>query len=100
VSRPYDIHGNPVPQEILQEDVDQIIVGGDVVPPRETIKCLLDLVLPVEFIRGNGELAELAPMAAEDANSPAYRGATSALNMKGDGSLTYKTFRLEIHGLG
>jgi len=50
----YDIHANlpaleAVLQEVLQADVDQIVVGGDVVPgpmPSETIQCLLDLDLP------------------------------------------------------
>ena len=42
----YDVHGNlpaleAVLQEIRQADVDQIVVGGDVVPgpmPRETMR--------------------------------------------------------------
>jgi Icc-related predicted phosphoesterase len=42
----YDIHGNlpaleAVLQEIRQAEVDQVVVGGDVVPgpmPRETIR--------------------------------------------------------------
>ena len=61
----YDIHGNlPALEAVLQEiraaEVDQIVVGGDVVPgplPRETIECLLKLDLPAQFILGNGEVA-------------------------------------------
>jgi putative phosphoesterase len=59
----YDIHGNlpaldAVLDEIRRSDVDQVIVGGDVVPgpmPRETIARLLKLELPVRFIQGNGD---------------------------------------------
>ncbi len=67
----YDIHGNLPALEAVLEDVrganvDQIVVGGDVVPgpmPRETLARLLDLDLPTHFIHGNGELAILAQMA-------------------------------------
>ena len=67
----YDIHGNlpaleAVLQDIRQAGVDQIVVGGDVVPgpmPRETLACLLDLDIPVQFIYGNGERAVLAELA-------------------------------------
>lgn len=63
----YDIHGNlpaleAVVHEIRQSDVDQVVVGGDVVPgpmTRETLECLLDLGIPVQFIQGNGEVAVL-----------------------------------------
>lgn len=63
----YGIHGNlpaleAVLQEIRQAEVDQVVVGGDVVPgpmPRETLRWLLDLDLPVHFIHGNSELAVL-----------------------------------------
>src|SRR5438105_940428 len=59
----YDIHSNlaalaAVLAEIDRENVDQIIVGGDVVPgpmPRETITRLLDVRLPKQFITGNGD---------------------------------------------
>lgn len=70
----YDIHGNlpaleAVLAEVRQAGVDQIVVGGDVVPgplPRETLACLLDLPLPVQFIHGNGERAVLAERAGAD----------------------------------
>lgn len=70
----YDIHANlpaleAVLEEVHQAGVDQIVVGGDVVPgpmPRETLRFLLALALPVKFIHGNGELAMLAHMAAAD----------------------------------
>jgi len=70
----YDIHGNlpaleAVLDEIQREGVDQIVVGGDVVPgpmPRETIAALLELSIPVRFIHGNGERDILAPHRGEE----------------------------------
>jgi len=81
----YDIHGNlpaleAVLQELRQADVDQVVVGGDIVPgpmPRETIRRLLDLDLPVQFIHGNGELAILAQIAATRTGVVTYWGTTS-----------------------
>jgi len=81
----YDIHGNlpaleAVLQEIRRADVDQIVVGGDVVPgpmPCETLRRLLDLDLPTHFIYGNGELAMLAQMAGARTGSVTYWGTTS-----------------------
>jgi putative phosphoesterase len=66
----YDIHANlpaleAVLQDIRQAEVDQVVVGGDVLPgpmPRETITCLLDLDIPVQFIQGNGDREVLACM--------------------------------------
>lgn len=66
----YDIHGNlPALEAVLEEvrraEVDQVVVGGDVVPgpmPRETIACLLDLDIPLQFIVGNGDREVLASM--------------------------------------
>jgi putative phosphoesterase len=66
----YDIHGNlpaleAVLAEVDQADVDQIVVGGDVVPgpmPRETIARLLDLNLPTRFVKGNGDREIVARM--------------------------------------
>jgi len=59
----YDIHGNlpaleAVLQDIRQAEADQVVVGGDVLPgpmPCETIKCLLGIDIPVQFIQGNGD---------------------------------------------
>ncbi|HLO17458.1 MAG TPA: metallophosphoesterase family protein [Anaerolineales bacterium] len=81
----YDIHGNlpaleAALEEIGHENVDQIVVGGDVLPgpmPLETLRRLLDFDLPVQFIQGNGELAVLALMAAPDEDSVTYWGTTS-----------------------
>lgn len=81
----YDIHGNlpaleAVLEEVRQADVDQIVVGGDVVPgpmPRATLERLLDLDRPTHFLHGNGELAILAQMAGERTGSVTYWGTTS-----------------------
>ena len=70
----YDIHGNlpaleAVLEEVRQEDVDHVVVGGDVVPGpmvRETLACLLALDVPVRFIHGNCEVAVLEAMAGRD----------------------------------
>jgi predicted phosphodiesterase len=70
----YDIHGNlpaleAALEEILRAEVDQVVVGGDVVPgpmPRETIRCLQEFGIPTSFIRGNGEAAVLAEMEGAD----------------------------------
>jgi predicted phosphodiesterase len=66
----YDIHANlpaleAVLEDIRQAEVNQVVVGGDVLPgpmPRETIDCLLGLDIPVQFIRGNGDREVLAQM--------------------------------------
>ena len=123
----YDIHGNlpaleAVLQDIRETDVDQIVVGGDVVPgpmPRETLSCLLNLDMPVGFIHGNGELAMLAQMAAVDESAVTYWGTTSGNPLPEQYRPVYrwtvqqlypdyepllaswpKTLRLEIPGLG
>lgn len=80
----YDIHGNlpaleAVLQDVRQAEVDHVVVGGDVVPgpmPRETLACLLDLDVPVQFIQGNGEREMLAQMAGTepDAVPEQFRG--------------------------
>jgi len=123
----YDIHGNlpaldVVLQDIRQANVDQVVVGGDVVPgpmPRETLERLLELDLPVRFIHGNGELAILAQMQATRAGSVTYWGTTSGARPPESIAETYrwnaaqlapdlepvlerwpKTLELEINGLG
>ena len=123
----YDIHGNlpaleAVLQDVRQADVDQIVVGGDVVPgpmPRETLTRLLDLKLPTHFIYGNGELAILAQMAAARTGSVNYWGTTSGARPPESIVEVYrwtaaklepefepvlarwpKTLKLEIDGLG
>jgi putative phosphoesterase len=123
----YDIHGNlPALEAVLealrQADVDQIVVGGDVVPgpmPRETLRRLLDLDLPVQFLHGNGERALLALLAAPHERAVTYWGTTSgqplperyrpayrwtAQQLQPDDQTVLahwpKTLQLEIDGLG
>ena len=123
----YDIHGNlpaleAVLQEVREAQVDQIVVGGDVIPgpmPRKTLSCLLNLDLPVQFIHGNGELAMLAQMAVKDESAVTYWGTTSGKPLPEQYRPAYrwtvqqlypdyeavlaswpKTLRLNIDGLG
>ena len=66
----YDIHGNlPALEAVLGElrsvDVDEIIVGGDVVPgpmARESLALLASVRPPVSYVLGNSEVAVLAEM--------------------------------------
>lgn len=66
----YDIHGNlpaveAVLNEISREGIDQILVGGDVLPgpmPRECLALLQSLDVPVHYIMGNGDREVLARM--------------------------------------
>src|SRR5437879_1209675 len=70
----YDIHANfpaleAVLQEVRQEKVEQIVVGGDVLPgpmPRETISSLRSLDIRVQYICGNGDRVVLAQMRGGD----------------------------------
>jgi putative phosphoesterase len=70
----YDIHGNlPALEAVLDEvraaRVDAVVIGGDVVPgpmPRESLRLLQSLDLPVRFIRGNGDREVLAVMRGEE----------------------------------
>lgn len=65
----YDIHGNlPALHAVLEDirlaKVDQIVVGGDIVPgpmPREPLECLLNLDIPVQFVLGNCEIDTPVP---------------------------------------
>lgn len=112
----YDVHGNlpaleAVLQEIRRAEVDQIVVGGDVLPgpmPRETLTCLLDLDIPIQFIQGNGEREVLARMAGmETGNVPEpfreiIRWTGEQLHPEHERLLAGwpVTLRVEIRGLG
>ena len=111
----YDIHGNlpaleAVLDDVVRVGVDQIVVGGDVVPgpmPRECLARLRDLKLPIQFIRGNGEAAVLADMEGKDSGVPLrYRegirwNAAQLDPADREVLLTWpETVRLEIAGLG
>jgi Icc-related predicted phosphoesterase len=123
----YDIHGNlPALEAVLhkmrQAGVDQVVVGGDILPgpmPGETLRRLLSLDLSVHFIHGNGELAILAQIAAARTGVVTYWGTTSGgplpepyleiyrwtveqLKPEDESVLASwpKTLQLEIEGLG
>ena len=74
----YDIHGNlpaleAVLHDLRRQGVDRIVVGGDVVPgpmSSEALDRVLDLGVPTDFIRGNGELAALAERAGAPSGVP------------------------------
>ena len=112
----YDIHGNlpaleAVLQDIRQAEVDHVVVGGDVIlgpMPRETLKCLLDLNVPVQFIQGNGEREVLAQMTGADTGTvpeqfrEVVRWVAQQLHPEDERLLASwpKTLRAEIRGLG
>jgi len=112
----YDIHGNlpaleAVLQELRQEKVDRIVVGGDVLPgpmPRETLDRLRDLDPPAHFIYGNGEVAVLQQLAGEEPSAvpqafrPVIRWTADQLDPQLQQWLSTwpKTLTLEIVGLG
>jgi predicted phosphodiesterase len=123
----YDIHGNlPALEAVLEEvralDVEQIVVGGDVLPgpmPCATLQLLLESTIPARFIQGNGELAVLAQIGVDRADAVTYWGTPSGrpLPAAQQGVLrwtaaevhpTYeqvlrswpRTLRIEVAGLG
>jgi predicted phosphodiesterase len=73
----YDIHGNlpaleAVVEEIHQAQVDQVVVGGDVIPgpmPLETLEYLHNLDIPSRFIHGNCEVAVLDHLAGTESSA-------------------------------
>jgi putative phosphoesterase len=83
----YDIHGNLPALEAVLEDVrrasvDEIIVGGDVLPgpmPTETLDLLLSIDAPIRFLMGNGDRATLGQRAGVESSAipPAFREAIS-----------------------
>ncbi len=112
----YDIHGNlpalkAVLQDIRETGADLVVVGGDVLPgpmPRETLECLLNLDIPVQFIQGNGDRVVAAQMAGvEPSEVPEQfrdiiRWTAKQLLPEHERVLALwpKTLRLEIPGLG
>ncbi len=112
----YDTHGNlPALEAVIPEirgaGVDRVVVGGDVIPgpmPCETIARLLDLGLPVEFIRGNGESAALAILAGTDPGNLPEQARESVHRSAEQLTPDYRrllmtwpaTLRVEVPGLG
>ncbi len=66
----YDTHGNlpaleAVLAEVCREAIDQIVIGGDVLPGPMPVECLdvvTRLEVPTHFIMGNGDREVLARM--------------------------------------
>ncbi len=112
----YDIHGNlpaleAVLAEVEEEQVDLIVVGGDIVPgpmPRESVAALLELSVPVRFITGNGEQNILAQHRGEELTRvperfhPAMRWVADALAPEHLAAFAGwpLTLSLELGGLG
>jgi predicted phosphodiesterase len=112
----YDVHGNlpaleAVLDEVRGEGVDLVVVGGDVVPgpmPRESLERLLDLEMPLLFLRGNGETAVLSELDGIAASGvpEAFRSAVrwSALQLRPEHERILRgwpaTVRVAIAGLG
>ena len=112
----YDIHGNlpaleAVLAEIRQIGVEQIVVGGDIVPGpmvREALKRLLSLDVPVQFIYGNCETAmlELAagriPAKVPEAFRERFNWAAQQIlpDYKHEVESWPKTLRMKIDGAG
>jgi putative phosphoesterase len=111
----YDIHANlpalePVMEEVRRAGVDLIVVGGDVLPgpmPRETLRFLLNLEIPTQFIYGNCEVAVLKEISGKaPAEVPEYWPIIrwTAEQVAGEyGNVLRgwpKTVRISIDGLG
>jgi predicted phosphodiesterase len=115
----YDIHANlpalqAVLEDIRQARVDHVVVGGDVLAgpmTRETLACLREVDIPLQFIPGNGDREVLARMrgmetgwyhaAAEQWRAP-VRWSAEQLRMEDEKLLASwpATARLKIQGLG
>ena len=111
----YDIHGNlpaldAALHDVLQQDVDLIVVGGDVLGPmpQETMARLLALDVPTRFIHGNGDRVVLACARGESIDEvPAqYRESISWIASRLDRHMLHAlaawpaTCTIEIAGLG
>jgi putative phosphoesterase len=112
----YDIHGNlPALEAVLEEvrraGVDTVIVGGDVFPgpmPRETLARLMNIEVPIHFIRGNGDREVLAFMRGEETSilpeqiREALRWVARQLNREDERLLAEwpLTKLLQVDGLG
>jgi predicted phosphodiesterase len=111
----YDIHGNlPALEAVLEDvrdnDVDLIIVGGDVVGPmpQETMARLLRLDIPARFIHGNGDRVVIAHARGEpiDEVPTRYRDCIAWIAERLDNASRRAmaewplTCELEIDGLG
>jgi predicted phosphodiesterase len=97
--------------EIRRMDIEQVVVGGDVLPgpmPRETLDCLRGLEIPMQFILGNGEAAVLEQVGGKDPAKvpepfrPIIRWNAEQLDAEHARVLNgwAKTARLDVAGIG
>ena len=112
----YDVHGNlPALEAVLRDvhemGVDQIVIGGDVVPGpmvRETLAALRDVAIPIVSILGNCEVAVLAQMRGldpgpmPDAAREAIAWSAQQIGSERDNPFATwpKTYQIQIPGLG
>jgi predicted phosphodiesterase len=112
----YDIHGNlpaldAVLDDVRREHVNLVVVGGDVLPgpmPLQSMKRLLTLDIPVQFIHGNGDRVVLAHLRDDsiDEVPPPYRESIAwtarAMDLECQQALASwpLTCTVEIEGLG
>ncbi|MDX1494843.1 MAG: metallophosphoesterase family protein, partial [Longimicrobiales bacterium] len=112
----YDIHGNlpaleAVLREVAAEEVDLVVVGGDVVPgpmPAPCLERLRSLPMPVRFLAGNGEVDVLrfrageAPTRVPGAFHPGMRWCARALDDEAADWLSGwpRTQRVVVSGIG
>ena len=112
----YDIHSNlpalgAVLEDVRRADVDQIVIGGDVLPgpmPRETFARLLDVDIPMQFIQGNGDRAVLEEMEGRNTGAlpeqarESVRWVARQLDAEHQRLLASwpKTLRIDVPGLG
>jgi predicted phosphodiesterase len=112
----YDIHGNlpaleAVLHEIRQVEIDLVVVGGDVFPgpmALESLRCLLDLKIPIQFIHGNGDREVLAYKAGVESSAipenfrEVMRWSARQLGPEDERLMASwpSTLRIDIRGLG
>ncbi len=91
--------------------MDRVVVGGDVLPgpmPRETLACLLNFEVPVQFIQGNGDREVLSAMRGTETSClpeqarAAVRWAAHQLYPEDEDLLASwpRTLRIEIPDIG
>jgi putative phosphoesterase len=111
----YDIHGNLPALEAVLDDidrarVDEVVVGGDVLPGpivREVLDRLSSLEMPVQFIRGNGDRETVALRRGEKTTVPppyldAMRWVAGELRAADEQTIASwpTTVRVEVAALG
>jgi len=112
----FDIHGNvpaldAVLEQVRKAQVDEIVIGGDVLPgpmPREALERLMQLDMPMRFLKGNGDrvvvsqMAGTEPTEVPEAFRPDIRWNARQLQL-GHGAFVAgwpKTLRVQVQGLG